>query len=224
VKPGEHLRHPLLAERGVWHGFGTRGATAPDGCLRPQQVHGDVTVLAPPVPWDVAPEADAIVSVRPGPPVAIVTADCVPILVAAGDVVAAVHAGWRGLARGVIERALDVVAGHAGDAETVGVVGPHIGPCCYEVDAPVLAELDTRYRDELHGALAPSRPGRHRLDLGRLARAALRRAGLPDTHVAQLSDACTFCDAEHFHSYRRDGARAGRLLHFVSPGGLRESS
>ena len=67
-----------------------------------------------------APEADAIVSVRPGPPVAVVTADCVPILVAAGHVVAAVHAGWRGLARGVIERALEVVRRHAGDAGPSG--------------------------------------------------------------------------------------------------------
>jgi len=181
-------------------------------------------LLAPRVAWEEAPEADAIVSLRPGPPVAIVTADCVPILVAAGDVVAAVHAGWRGLARGVVTRALDVVVSRAGDASPVAVIGPHIGPCCYEVDAPVLDGLGARFVDDLPEALAPSRPGHHRLDLGLLARRELLRAGLDGADVAGLSGACTFCDAEHFHSYRRDGRRAGRLVHFVSPGPAPESS
>ena len=104
------------------------------------------------------------------------------------------------------------------------MIGPHIGRCCYEVDAPVLDELGARYRDGLHEALEPSRPGHHRLDLGRLARDALLHAGLADTDVGQLPEACTFCDPEHFHSYRRDGPRAGRMVHFVSPDGPPESS
>ena len=224
MKGGRHLCHPLLTKRKVWHGFGTRDAREPAGCVRPRQVHGDTVLLAPRVAWEEAPEADAIVSLRPGPPVAIVTADCVPILVAAGDVVAAVHAGWRGLARGVVTRALDVVVSHAGDASPVAVIGPHIGPCCYEVDAPVLDGLGARFVDDLPEALAPSRPGHHRLDLGLLARRELLRAGLDGADVAGLSGACTFCDAEHFHSYRRDGPRAGRLVHFVSPGRPPESS
>lgn len=219
-----HLRHPLLAAQGVWHGFGTRRAQEPAGCLRPRQVHGDTVVLAPPEGWCEAPEADAILSLRPGPPVGVVTADCVPILVAAGSVVAAVHAGWRGLARGVVARALEDVVRHAGDAPAVAVIGPHIGPCCYEIDAPVVEELGPRFARDLAEALVPTRPGHHRLDLGLLVRRELLRSALDPARIAQLSAPCTFCDAEHFHSYRRDGPRAGRLLHFVAPGPPPESS
>ncbi len=215
--------HPLLTERGVAHGFGTRGARAPDGVVRPRQVHGDRAVLAPVRGFDEVPDADAILSVHPGPTVAVVTADCVPILVAAGHAVAAVHAGWRGLARGVIPAALELLADHAAGAPPRAVIGPHIG-CCYEIDAPVVNGLGERFGDELDAALTPSRPGHHRLDLARLTRRDLERAGVDAQHVAEITPSCTFCDAEHFHSYRRDGDDAGRLLHFVTPGPPPESS
>lgn len=223
MRDGGHLRHPLLSASGVWHGFGTREASRPQGCLRPRQVHGDVAVLAPRRSWDAAPEADAIVSLRPGPPVGVVTADCVPILVAAGEAVAAVHAGWRGLARGVIGRALELLGRHCGGARPIAVIGPHIGRCCYEVDAPVIDALGLRFVADLEDALTPSRAGHHRLDLGMLVRRELERAGLDASGIGRVGG-CTFCDAEHFHSYRRDGPRAGRLLHFVAPQPPPESS
>jgi YfiH family protein len=183
------------------------------GVRRPVQVHGAAVVRA-----DAAGElgeADAALATRPGVAVGVVTADCVPVLVAAGSAVAAVHAGWRGLAGGVIPRALEALAAAAPGVEAVAAVGPCIGACCYEVDAPVLEALRGRFGTALDGALRPSRPGHALLDLPALAREALVAAGLAPARVGALEGACTRCDAGRFHSFRRDGASAGRLLSWI---------
>jgi YfiH family protein len=148
----------------------------------------------------------------------VVTADCVPILVASerGDAVAAIHAGWRGLARGVVGTGIDALRHAAPGAPLRAVVGPHIGPCCYEIDAPVIEALGAAFGAALADALAPARAGHARLDLAALARVALLRAGLAPQGVAGLPRSCTRCEPERFHSYRRDGARAGRLVHFIA--------
>jgi hypothetical protein len=151
--------------------------------------------------------------------VGVVTADCVPVLLAAGGAVAAVHAGWRGLAGGVIARAVEALAEATGGAATVAAIGPCIGACCYEVDEPVLAALERRFGAALPGALAPTRAGHALLDLPSLARAALVAAGLAPDSIGALAGACTRCDAERFHSYRRDGATAGRLLSWIEAPG-----
>jgi len=212
------IRHPLLAACGVEHGFGLRGASR-EGLLRPRQVHGAKVATAAACAGPSPPDADAITSKLAGQAVAVVTADCVPILVAAADgsAVAAVHAGWRGLAAGVIEAgvaALGELAG--GSASLVAVVGPHIGACCYEVDQPVLDGLGDRFGDSLASTTRPTRPDHVALDLGGLSRLALQRAGLVPAAVGSVPDACTRCDAKRFHSYRRDGLASGRLVHFIA--------
>lgn len=213
------LTHPGLEACGVAHGFGVRGAPVPAGLRRPRQVHGATIVAANACAAAEAPEADGVVSALPGASVGVVTADCVPILLATGcgTVVAAVHAGWRGLARGVVAAAVEALRGAASpDAAPVAVIGPHIGPCCYEVDDPVLAALAERFDRRLDDALRPSRPGHSMLDLGALARAALLGTGVARENVSAIADSCTHCHPQRFHSYRRDGPRAGRLVHFVA--------
>ena len=207
------LEHPLLAEAGVRHGFGLRGSPEYPDVRRAHQVHGARVVTAD-VPGELG-DADAMLATRPGVVVGIVTADCAPVLVAAGGAVAAVHAGWRGLAAGVIPSALEALRERAAVAEPVAVVGPCIGMCCYEVDTPVLDALHRRFGDALAGALTPTRAGHARLDLPGLARAALITAGCAPEAVGVVADACTRCDAERFHSFRRDGAAAGRLLSWI---------
>jgi copper oxidase (laccase) domain-containing protein len=105
-------------------------------------------------------------------------------------------------------------------AQLVAGIGPHIGPCCYEVDAPVLDALASGYAEAFAEAFAeaarPVRPGHALLDLGRLAAVALAAAGLEEASIGRAAVACTHCDADRFHSYRRDGPRAGRLLHFIA--------
>ncbi|MGH0031544.1 MAG: polyphenol oxidase family protein [Myxococcota bacterium] len=216
------LTHPLLREAGVEHGFALRDTPMRPDLLRPRQVHGTRVVSAADCRERPPPEADAVVSAEPAVAVGVVTADCVPVLLAArsGRVVAAVHAGWRGLAAGVVAQGVDAVRrnlaiGDGVSEPLLAAVGPHIGACCYEVDAPVLDALAARF-GPLGDAQRPVRPGHALLDLGALVARDLVSAGLAAEHVAHLPDACTRCDAQRFHSYRRDGARAGRLWHFVA--------
>jgi hypothetical protein len=207
------LEHPLLAAAGVRHGFGLRSSPERTGVRRAQQVHG-VRVVCADQDADLG-EADAALATRPGVEVGVVTADCVPVLLAARGAVAAVHAGWRGLAGGVIPRALEALREVAPGAAPLAVVGPCIGACCYEVDAPVLDAMRQRFGSALEGALSPSRPGHARLDLPALARAALVSAGCAPAAIGVVADACTRCDVLRFHSFRRDGAAAGRLLSWI---------
>jgi len=217
--PNTPIRHPLLDACGVAHGFGVRGAPEPEGCVRPRPVHGVRVLVARARAGAAVEEGDAVVSDVPGLPIAVVTADCVPVLVAeaGGARVAAIHAGWRGLAAGVVSEALAALvrSGAAPERLQAGI-GPHILPCCYEVDTPVIDALRARFGAEAGAALRPARPGHALLDLGALVRVECLRAGLAPGAVAALAGACTRCDETRFHSYRRDGARAGRLLHFIA--------
>ena len=211
------IEHPLLHDCGVRHGFGTRGSAPPSPLLRPRQVHGARVVTSRECANGA--EADAVIAARgSSDAIAVVTADCVPVLAASADgrSVAAIHAGWRGLAAGVIEAGIAALRRAGNGARLRAVVGPHIGPCCYEIDAPVLDAL-RHFDADLDAATTASRPGHHWLDLGALARSALRRAGVSASEIGGVASSCTSCDAERFHSYRRDGPRAGRLVHWIAP-------
>jgi hypothetical protein len=213
------LRHPLLDAYGIEHGFGVRDAVPPPNLVRPRQVHGTRVITAAECSRAGAPEADGVVSDEPGVPIAVVTADCVPILIATtcGTTVAAVHAGWRGLAAGVVAAGVAKAREVAGGSRPLlAVIGPCIGPCCYEVDAPVMEALRARFSGAVDECARPTRPGHAVVDLGHLTRFALVRAGLDPGAVARIHDACTRCDAERFHSYRRDRSAAGRLVHHIA--------
>ena len=218
----QHLRHGLLSSIGVDHGFGLRGLAELAGLRCPRQVHGIAVATAQQCAGKgLAPEADAVVSEEIGVRVAVVTADCLPILLAGdrGRVVAAVHAGWRGLAGGVISACLAALRERLGKSDRVSaVIGPHIGECCYEVDEPVLDAFEERFSETLPRASRQTRPGHARLDLGLLAREALRSEGVESGRIGFLEGTCTACDAERFHSYRRDGHETGRLVHFIAAG------
>jgi hypothetical protein len=126
------------------------------------------------------------------------TADCLPVALGANGVVAMVHAGWRGLAAGVLEEGVRALRELDGDGDLVAVIGPGAGPCCYEVGEEVHAAFG--------GAHGIGSPPSRRIDLKAIARDRLLVAG-----VSEVRDvaACTICD-ERFFSYRREGARAGR--------------
>ena len=211
------LQHPLLASLGVEHAFGTRADPVREDVVRPVQVHG-VTVARVLGGQRAQPtQADAIVSDQPGQAVGVVTADCVPLLAAGpeGRGVAAIHAGWRGLAQGVIESGLRALSKQAG-AHPEGVVfGPHIGSCCYEVDEPVLAALEARFgAAAVDRATKASRPDHSMLSLASLVEAELDALGVARSRWGRVAG-CTQCQPRDFHSYRRDGERAGRLQHFI---------
>ena len=133
----------------------------------------------------------------------VLTADCLPVSLSASGAVAMVHAGWRGLAAGVVEEGVRAVRELGGPGEMVAVIGPGAGPCCYEVGEEVHAAFGGA-----HGI--GTRPARNqsgrRIDLKAIARERLLAAGV--TEVRDVGT-CTICD-ERFFSYRREGARAGR--------------
>jgi YfiH family protein len=215
----EFLTHPLLRDARIDHGFGRLGSREPPGVIRPIQRHGrEVAFVRDEGDTDPG-HADAVVSTLAEVPVGVMTADCVPVLLAVdgGRVVAAVHAGWRGIAAGVVASALEAMERVAAEWHRVtAVIGPHIGACCYEVDSPVIEPLRVRFGSPLDSVLTAVDAEHSMLDLGALVRLELTRAGVRPADVGSFPEACTCCDAERFHSHRRDGDRAGRLLHWIA--------
>lgn len=156
------------------------------------------------------PEADAAVAFAPGRVLAIMTADCLPVAFTtrAGDRVGAAHAGWRGLAGGVLERTLDAL--RAPPSEVVAWLGPAIGPAAFEVGAEV-REAFVAADESAAVAFVPNARGRWQADLYALARLRLARAGVG---AVQGGGACTHADAERWFSFRRD-RDAGRMAMLV---------
>lgn len=214
---GRWLVDPVLSALGIVHGFGERGGEVPDAAVFPRQVHGVNVALAHKV-GDESACADAILGTHPGACVAIVTADCVPVLAATvdGRAAIAIHAGWRGLAAGVLEAGLNALAAKSPGVPIAAVVGPAARGCCYEVDEPVRAGLSERYAGLLGRVMTPGRAGRSQLDLPLLAEEVIRLFGVKSTLIGIKHRDCTICSPARFESYRRDGAEAGRLKHFIT--------
>jgi polyphenol oxidase len=171
------------------------------GLARGYQVHGARVTWVGGVPADVGPlerpeqDADGQATSLPRVGTLVLTADCLPVALAAPGAVAMLHAGWRGLAQGVLEEGVRTLRAHVGEAtEIVAVIGPGAGACCYEVGPEVHASFGAALRE------------RANIDLRAIARERLLAAGVGGVHDA---DACTICD-ERFFSHRREGERAGR--------------
>ena len=185
-----------------------------------RQVHGSVVqrvgsiggIAGEPVAIDADGHATALAGVG----MTVLAADCLPVALARGRAVAMLHAGWRGLAAGVLEQGVRALAevddrddARRGERDddgrgdrhggVVAVIGPGAGACCYEVGDEVHATFGARSKTGLR------RAGR-RIDLRAIARERLLDAGVAEVLDAQ---ACTICD-ERFFSHRREGARAGR--------------
>jgi polyphenol oxidase len=154
--------------------------------------------------------ADASVTSTPGVVLAILTADCLPVVFAAEDgrEVAAAHAGWRGLAAGVLEAT--VAAMRTPAERVIAWLGPAAGPQAYEIGEEVYRVfVDDDPASAV--AFAATRPGHWRVDLYALARMRLAKAGVTCVHGGDL---CTISDPQRFFSHRRD-ARTGRLATLV---------
>jgi polyphenol oxidase len=173
-----------------------------------RQVHGTRAVRLPSP--EANPEADAAWTDQPGVVCAILTADCLPVFFAdvRGDVVGLAHAGWRGLADGVLEAL--VAAMPVAPDRLKAWLGPAIGPRAFQVGEDVRARfLSQDAANEV--AFTPDEQGRWRADLYTLARRRLRALGVVDTGGG---DVCTVSDAERFYSHRRK-APCGRMASLV---------
>jgi len=176
------------------------------GWLR--QCHGTRVVDAP-APGTVVPEADASVGRGRGRVCAVLTADCLPVLFCddAGSAVAAAHAGWRGLAAGVLESTVSAL--RVAPASLMAWLGPAIGPAAFEVGAEV---REVFLEEQAESEPAFSRQGERWLaDLYALARLRLSRAGLKNVYGGGY---CTFDDDTRFFSYRREN-QSGRMASLI---------
>lgn len=165
-----------------------------------RQVHGARVVRASDPAAESAedvgprPEADALWTEDPERTVAVFSADCVLLLLVGPGRIGAAHAGWRGLAAGVVERAVEAVGARSVFA------GPAIGPCCFEVGEEVREVFAERFGSDVL-------VGSDRVDLWRATEAAARRAGVEVVPTARI---CTSCHPGLFFSHRRDRGETGR--------------
>jgi YfiH family protein len=162
------------------HGAGVRRATEPPGTARP------------------AADEDGQATALEAHPALVFTADCLPLLLSAGDAVAAIHAGWRGLAGGIVEEGVRALRDLGAGGPVHALIGPGAGGCCYEVG------------EEVHAAFAGyehARVGERNLDLPAIARAKLHEAGAAEVHDVGL---CTMCCFGLFFSHRAQHGITGR--------------
>jgi YfiH family protein len=208
----------LLARAGVPHGFGAvadgdfRRGEPPAGIALARQVHGTDVVRAV-TPGRSGVEADALLASRQVG-AGVVTADCVPILIAdpEASLAAAVHAGWRGTLNGVVRRTLEALLREGAELPRLRVaIGPCIRSCCYEVSEDLQAQFVAEFGSRV------AHPG-SRLDLALSIREHITSVGIPSANVDDLAE-CTRCgrqgDMYVYFSHRRSGEAAGRQLSWV---------
>jgi YfiH family protein len=165
------------------------------------QVHGDTVSEA--LEPGLHPNCDVLLTRRPGLALAVTTADCLPLLLVAPGIVAAVHSGWRGTAAGAPTTALRAVREAAGVTpdQVLVHIGPGIRSCCYRVGSEVAERFPEAATKRIEG--------QWHLDLAVAARLQLCEAGVPEKSIADVA-ACTYCQPSWYFSHRRDRGRTGR--------------
>lgn len=203
---------PLEAFEWLEHGFGTRHGNPEDlNLTTAHQIHSSRVLVADGC-RGCAGEGDALIARTPGTRVGIRTADCIPLLLADERLraVAAVHAGWRGTVQGIAARTVEALVRTFGSRpeDLHAAIGPGIGSCCFEVGPEVAAEFRVLFpeRDDLDR--------RTHVDLAEANRRQLAAAGILSSRI-YCGAPCTVCAAGEFHSWRRDGERAGRMVSVV---------
>jgi len=186
-----------------------------------RQVHGDDLLQIPVGVSDTAdtlpPAADGVIALEEcaeGQIAAVRTADCVPVLLADPDgrAVAAIHAGWRGTAAGIVGKGVERMRGLGFEPGRLrAAIGPAIGRCCYVVGQEVLDAVSRATPSPPDSFLGQRADGQPTLDLAEALSRQLHAAGLEPKSVSR-APWCTSCRADLFFSYRRDGERAGRMM------------
>lgn len=207
-----------------WKRLEGAAALPPDRWALVSQVHG-ASVVEPAAGGKHChhrldcPPADALVAADPGVTLGVLTADCLPAVLAApgGGSVAAAHAGWRGTLLGVLPETVLKLCDSAKvePREILAVLGPAIGPCCFQVGEEVRRTFAEHWGEGFARRIfRPSDPWR--LDLGSANRIQLLDAGLTEANIT-VAGLCTVCRSDLFFSHRRDGERTGRMLAFAAP-------
>ncbi len=237
--PPTHCGLPALSAVGVAHAFTTRHQGSFDAVSTPagpfgarrwpaldalgiaapvvryaRQVHGDACLDADRIDaGGLVGTGDALFTRQRGRPLAVFTADCVPLILVDPEAPALgmAHAGWRGTVRGIAGRLAAALVEQAGarSDRLRAAIGPSIGPCCYEVDEPVMGPLRAAFPEAWARWAHPGAPGRWSLDLWAANADQLAAAGVPAGAISNPR-LCTGCRRDLFFSYRKEGM-AGRL-------------
>jgi len=190
---------------------------APESLTTVSQVHsGEFHIInGDPHQWNPRTPGDALATLQPGSALAVLVADCFPLLIADPQTgaIAAIHAGWRGVLAGIVPRTL------AGMRQDLGVdpsgavvaIGPGIRKCCLEVGSEVAPAFDHEFADRAVCAPRAASAGKYLLDLPLALNRQLEAAGISRGNVHDLG-LCTRCHRDEFFSYRAEGDRAGRLM------------
>lgn len=212
---GPEHQLPSWVENGIAHGFEGLSFELPQSGYSLKQVHGvalvEVKAGADPT---VFAEADGLWTRQPGLTLAVKTADCVPILIQHPRLVMAIHAGWKGMAQDIIGAALQVLAAEAVPLAACKVgIGPCISLDSFEIGPEVIEQYRRgayRLDDEaLAWASSKGQSDRWHLDLGLLAALRFKEAGMQPEQLSVVRS-CTRKNPLIWHSFRRDGTRAGR--------------
>jgi polyphenol oxidase len=184
------------------HGFGTERSAIPGALATVKQIHSAEVLIADQP--GLQGTGDGLITTAGGLLVGVKTADCLPILVVDPThlVVAAVHAGWRGTAAGIVGRVIESMKlrFRSDPADLEAAIGPGIGECCFQVGPEVAREFGPWESNE-----------KTCLNLTQINRLQLQKAGVRKVYESGL---CTKC-GEGFYSFRRDGDKAGRMVSFV---------
>jgi polyphenol oxidase len=187
--------------------FSSRGITVSELAI-PLQIHSyNVRRVDAPGEYE---ECDALVTNADGVALVVTIADCVPILLfdPIQKAIGVVHAGWRGTANSIIKRAVEhMLAEFKTESENIlAFIGPSAGVCCYEVGADVAVKFDNK--------IVPYNEKKIFIDLKKENASQLLQLGVVAGNI-EISTHCTICEKHVFHSHRREGKRAGRMMAFI---------
>jgi len=210
----------LASLPGIEHGFGTkRTVLSQGGMASMRQVHSN-RILTTDAPGCIG-EGDGLITSTRGLALSLRTADCLPILLVdpRKGVVAAIHAGWRGATAGIATEAVRRMSLEfaVDPRDLFAAIGPGIGECCYKVGPEVAIEFRKYFPERA------DLDGKTNINLAEANRRQLLDAGMMGDRIETI-EACTSCDANLYHSYRREGARAGRMVSFIRRSGGFERS
>ena len=236
--PPSHLTFPALERLGVLHASSTRhcpGVTpasepvAPFERVGPEvlrkagldlsrmvylnQVHGDDVRRVDGNTRGFAGDGDILLTATPKVPLSIFTADCLAVILVAPrrPLLSLAHVGWRGMVQGALEKAVAAMGEAGARPEALwAAISPSIGPCCYEVDQPVIDPLSRAFPDAWRRWVTPRGEGKWMLDLWQADHDQLVGAGVRPEQVLNPR-LCTSCRLDLYFSYRREGS-TGRLV------------
>ncbi len=215
------LQFPFL-----WHGFSTinegrlwenTNFFQSQSCIvrYPDQTHSSIIAQEKKDSPHGSPiDADGLITTESKVCIGVKTADCVPILFIDPEtkIVAAIHAGWRGLLGHIIQNAINHMQTLGAEKKNIfAAIGPHIGTCCYSVDSGRIKLFENEFNTD--SLVIIKKAGEGYLDLGRASFLYLIRSGLQEKQI-DLLDFCTSCD-HSFYSYRRDKVKSERMFNFI---------